>query len=331
MKRQLFARPAAARRALAFRVFSFVLVYTVAAALASAQVQFEKLADRVAIRIDGKPYADFFLSSDGNKPYVYPLRTASGIVVTRHFPMEKVEGETTDHPHQRGLFFSHGDINGFNFWATEPGSRSAKRPRMALKELVEVKGGAKSGTIRAVFDGLDPQGTAIMRETRAITFYSHPKLRIIDYDIRIEALGGKLTFRDTKEGTFGIRLATPLSEAKTGKMVNAEGQETEKNVWGKRSPWVDYFGQLDGQTVGVAIMDHPSNPRHPTYWHSRAYGLFAANAFGVRDFTGDKTKDGSMTIEPGQPVRFRYRVVIHPGDLAAANIPAIYKDYAGTK
>jgi hypothetical protein len=110
-------------------------------------------------------------------------------------------------------------------------------------------------------------------------------------------------------------------------MVNAEGQETEKNVWGKRSAWVDYYGQVDGQTVGVAIMDHPSNPRHPTYWHSRAYGLFAANPFGVRDFTADKSQDGSMTIEPGQRLTFRYRVVIHPGDARSADIAALYARY----
>lgn len=141
----------------------------------------------------------------------------------------------------------------------------------------------------------------------------------------------KLTFGDTKEGTFGIRLATSMTEAKGGRMVNAEGKETEKNVWGKRSPWADYYGQVDGETVGVAIFDHPSNPRHPTYWHSRAYGLFATNIFGVRDFTGDKSKDGSMSVEPGQPLRFRYRVVIHPGDARAANIAALYKEYASRK
>jgi hypothetical protein len=94
---------------------------------------------------------------------------------------------------------------------------------------------------------------------------------------------------------------------------------------------VDYFGQLDGKTVGVAIMDNPSNPRYPTYWHSRNYGLFAANPFGLRDFTGDKTKDGSMKIEKGQRLRFRYRVVIHPGDLNSANIAGLYKKYAAGK
>jgi hypothetical protein len=101
-------------------------------------------------------------------------------------------------------------------------------------------------------------------------------------------------------GTFGIRLATPIEEDKgAGNMTNAEGAKGEKRVWGKRSAWVDYSGPVDGETVGVAIFDNPTNPRHPTYWHSRGYGLHAANIFGVHDFTGDAAQDDSMTIESG--------------------------------
>lgn len=310
-----------------------------------AQVQFTQGKDRISIEIDGKPYSDFFLSADGNKPYVYPLRTASGVIVTRHFPMEEFPGETKDHPHHRGMFFSHGDVNGFNFWATEataPGAGAKKavasiesasrRASMALKKVVQLKNGSKSGTIQAIFDGLDPQGKPILRETRTLTFFSDPKLRTIDYDIKIDALE-KLKFADTKEGTFGIRLATSMTEdAKLGgRMVNAEGKETEKEVWGKRSAWLDYSGPVDGQTVGVLVMDHPTNPRHPTYWHTRAYGLLGANAFGVHDFLNDKTQDGSMTVESGQSVRFRYRVVIHPGNVHAIDAPALFQQFAAVK
>jgi hypothetical protein len=314
----------------------------------AAQVRFTQKDDRIAIEIDGKHYTDFFLSADGNKPYVYPLRTASGVIVTRHYPMEEFPGETKDHPHHRGMFFSHGDINGINFWATEPPSpessaagkkKSSKsgpprlqRGSMALKKVAQLKNGDKSGTIQAIFEGRDASGKPIMTETRTLTFHSDPKLRIVDYDINIKAVEN-LKFNDTKEGTFGIRLASSMAEnAKLGgRMVNAEGKETEKEVWGKRSAWVDYFGPVDGQTVGVLVMDHPSNPRHPTYWHSRAYGLLAANAFGVRDFLNDKTQDGTMVVEPGQSVRFRYRIVIHPGDVSAVGAPALFKKFAAVK
>jgi hypothetical protein len=295
-----------------------------------AQVKFAQEADRIQVEIDGKHYTTFYLAPGGNKPYVYPLSTASGIVVTRHFPMEAFPGETKDHPHHRGMFFSHGEVNGYNFWATEPGTNSAKAGRMVLKKVLEAKGGQKAGTVSALFTAEDPKGEPLMSETRTITFYSDPHLRAIDYEARIDAIE-RLVFGDTKEGTFGIRLATSMTEDQGGRMVNAEGKETEKNVWGKRSPWVDYFGPVDGQTVGVAIFDNPSNPRSPTYWHSRAYGLFATNPFGVRDFTGDKSQDGSMTVEPGKTVRFRYRVVIHPGDSHTAGIGQLYDQYAAGK
>ena len=83
--------------------------------------------------------------------------------------------------------------------------------------------------------------------------------------------------------------------------------------------------------AGVVVFDHPGNPRHPTYWHARAYGLFATNIFGVHDFENDKARDGSLTIRPGQPLRFRFRVVIHPGDANAAGIREIFNQYAAMK
>jgi hypothetical protein len=304
-----------------------------------AQVRLTHSSDRVAVEIDGKPFTEFFVSADVNKPYLHPLRSASGKIVTRQFPMQLVEGERRDHPHHRGLWFTHGDVNGFDFWANENSQRGARKGRVLLKKIVDLKDGKKSGTIVAVFDWLDPQGNPVITETRKMIFYSEPSLRTIDFDITLTAVP-KVTFGDTKEGTFAIRLASALEEdpkgapatpKRTGLMRNAEGATTEKQVWGKRSPWVDYSGDIDGERLGIAIFDHPGNPRHPTYWHSRAYGLFAANPFGVRDFENDKSKNGSMTLEPGQSLRFRYRVIIHPGDFAAAAIPAQYERYAKTK
>lgn len=304
-----------------------------------AQVKLTHSSDRISVEIDGKPFTEFFVSADVNKPYLHPLRSASGKIVTRQFPMQLVEGERRDHPHQRGLWFTHGDVNGYDFWANENSQKGPKKGRVLLKKIVDLKDGKKSGTIVAIFDWLDPQGNPVLTETRKMIFYSEPSLRTIDFDINLTAVP-KVTFGDTKEGTFAIRIAPSLEEdpkgapatpKRTGMMRNAEGATTEKQVWGKRSPWVDYSGEIDGEKLGIAIFDHPGNPRYPTYWHSRAYGLFAANPFGVRDFENDKSKNGSMTLEPGQSVRFRYRVITHPGDFQTAAIPAQYERYAKTK
>ena len=307
---------------------------------AVAQVKIAQNADRISVDIDGKPFTELFVGPETPKPYLHPLRSASGKIVTRAYPMANVAGESTDHPHHRGLTFSHDDVNGFQFWSNEASEKNEKTGKIVLKKIEALKSGKDSGSLSVTFDWLNPQGKAILSESRTMVFYSNPTLRTTDFDINLRALDQKVTFGDTKEGTFSIRLAAGLEEPtknslpspkRTGQMVNAEGATGEKNVWGRRSNWVDYAGELEGEKLGIAIFDHPGNPKHPTYWHSRSYGLFAANPFGERDFYNDKTRDGSLTIEPGKALRFRYRVVIHPGDSITGNIAELCKKYAGGK
>jgi hypothetical protein len=128
-----------------------------------------------------------------------------------------------------------------------------------------------------------------------------------------------VTFGDTKEGAFAIRLAEPFTEKKGGRMVDADGRATMKNVWGKRSNWVDYTADLGGEKLGVAILDHTSNPRHPTYWHARDYGLFALNPFGRNAFD-DKLEESKWKLAKGEKLAFRWMVVVHPGDADVAKI-----------
>lgn len=327
------------------RTRTLALLLCLVPAAAAAQVKITKGEQQIAVEIGGQPFTDFYIQGPNlTRPYLHPLRTASGKIVNRSFPAGQVPGETTDHPHHAGLFYGHGDVNGFNYWAvqnvpTPPSKATPTFGRIVLKGEPSVKSGKDTGTIDVVFTWLKPDGGPLMTETRRMTFHSHPMLRIIDFDFDFAAIE-KTVFRDTKEGTFALRMATVLEEqaarlkagppARTGKLVNAQGAEGEPNVWGKRSEWVDYSGVLDGEKVGVVMMDHPSNPRHPTYWHSRGYGLHSINPFGVSDFLNDKTQNGSLTLEPGQHVRFRYRVIIHPGR-GPERIAELYQQFAQTK
>ncbi len=322
-----------------------------------AQVKFTQSAGKIDIEINGKPFSTFYVGAEAPKPYLAPLRTADGTVITRGYPMEKIEGETRDHPHHRGLWFTYGDVNKIDFWANEinlpmpappptrqggPAGAAKKAPArppveplkhglVVLDKIEKVKGGKKEGVIQASFIWQTETKAPLLKEERKMTFHAGKELRVMDFDFTLTALD-KATFIDTKEGFFAIRLNDKLREGRgTGKMTNAEGKTGEKEVWGKASPWVDYSGTLDGKPLGVAIMDHPSSFRYPTYWHARAYGLFAANAFGLHDFYNDKTKDGSYTLEKGQSMHFRYRVVIHPGDAQAADIAKQFEAWSKTK
>jgi hypothetical protein len=280
--------------------------------------------DRVDVSIDGQPFTTLFYGEATSMPFLSPLRAPSGVIVTRRWPMEEVKGESRDHPHHQGLWFNHGNVNGVNFW--EHAGRNAPFGHIVTDKITVAKGGAKSGEIALEARWVDSADKVVLRENRRMTFSGDAKARIVDVDITLTAGDQPVKFGDTKEGTFGIRLSDQLTEKPgTGTMTNAEGATKMKNVWGKPSPWVDYSGTVDGQAVGVAIFDHSKNPKHPTTWHARDYGLFAANPFGDHDFYNDKTKDGSVTVEPGKTIRFRYRVVIHPGDTATAKIADMYK------
>jgi hypothetical protein len=304
---------------------------------AAAQVKISGGPEKIAVEIDGKPFTDFYVAgADVTKPYLHPLRTASGIYVTRMWPMEKVAEEASiakpDHQHQRGLWFAHDSVivHGvkLDFWNNEASYKTPDRGKISLAKLGRVSGGKHKGTIAATFDWTDLAGRKVLTESRVMTFYAGPTLRIVDFDITLAPVE-QVTFGDGKDGVFGIRMRPVLQEAGgTGHIVNADGLEGEKQAWGKPSNWCDYWGEVNGEKVGIAILDNPENPRHPVRWHVRGYGLFAANPFGLSVFTGDKSQDGAITVEPGKTLRFRYRVIVHPGDVKTAGIADQWQRYA---
>ena len=91
--------------------------------------------------------------------------------------------------------------------------------------------------------------------------------------------------------------------------------------------WCDYSGVVEGTPVGIAVFDHTSNPRYPTYWHVRNYGLMTTNIFGTGTFEGDPSKDGSYTMKNGEEMNFRFRVLIHTGDAATGQVAQKYHDF----
>ncbi len=325
-----------------------LLVFTIflaCAFLAGADetVKFQKQADSVEVLIGGKPFTTYYFGASSPKPYLHPLRSAQGTVVTRGFPMRTdIPGEVRDHPHHRAMFFAHGNINGIDFWGEGPPTKAAQTAngvyyptagelptgRTVFQKLDEVKSHGQSGTLKAEFELVGPDGKAIGSESQEYTFSGDASTRVIDCTFTLTADKGiALKMGDTKEGTFAIRVVNGLSKPGV-KMLNSEGKVGEDQIWGKRANWVDYSGEVEGESLGIAIFDNPANIKHPTYWHARDYGLFAVNPFGEHDFYHDPKRDGSVTIAPGESLTFRYRVVIHHGDAAAAQIAAAYSRYA---
>ena len=292
-----------------------------------AQVKFAPVAvtDKdISVSVDGKPFTVFHYGGANNKPYLAPLRSASGKVVTRGFPMENIPGESRDHLHHTGLWFSYDDVNGVKFWENDPSYTKPNIGRIVVRST-EWKDGDASGVLRAIMEWRDPTGQVLLVENRDMIFYSDPKLRIIDFHITLTA-AQDVTFGDTKEGAFAIRLHDSFTEKKGGKMVDADGRTGMVNVWGKRSNWVDYTAEVGGERLGVAIFDNPKNPHSPTYWHARDYGLFSLNPFGQNAFD-ESAAENKTKLAIGQKLTFRWRVLIHPGDAVSGGVAQLYKEY----
>ncbi len=309
-------------------------------------VELKRSGNRIDVLIGGKPFSTYYFGPEAPKPYLHPLRSARGTIVTRGFPMvNDIPGESRDHPHHRAMYFAHGDISGIDFWSEaafeektpvvvkgkQYSSENLPKGRTVFRKLEEMRSGPDSGSIRASFDLVGPDGKAMGSETQAYRFRGDESTGTIDCEFTIHAdHGGPLKMGDTKEGTFAIRVVKELEEPQVH-MLNSNGGVGEKEIWGKRADWVDYSGTVKDEKLGIAIFDNPANPKHPTFWHARGYGLFAVNPFGEHDFYNDPKRDGSITIPAGASLTFRYRVRIHPGDATEAKITEAYQRYAEKK
>ena len=295
---------------------------TVAACAAPAAVTIDERESGFEVRLDGEPFTTY-LHRHAPKPILFPLLAPGERPVTRSWPMAEVEGEQRDHPHHQSLWFAHGDVNGFDFWSNRDDRAHV------VHEAVLGRGDAWLST-RNLWLG---DGAVVCTEERTLRFARTEQGRTIDLGFTLIASHGPVLFGDTKEGTLALRLHPALrlrGALAAGHCLNSEGLR-DGDCWGKRARWVCYWGPIDGATVAVSILDHPSNPRHPTWWHARDYGLFAANPFGVHDFEGRPAGSGDLRLEAGERVTFRYRLLISDGEAEAPRLESAFAEFAARR
>ncbi|MCA9177552.1 MAG: PmoA family protein [Planctomycetales bacterium] len=298
----------------------------------AADVKIVQSEGKATVTIDGKLFTEYVFTGH-SKPILYPILGPHQTPMTRNYPMQEgVDNEAKDHPHHKSLWFTHDDVNKVRFWMEYPGGKD-QAPGKIIQQSMKVDG----NRIVTQNNWTASDGKVVCTDERVVSFGANDVGRYIDYQVTLKASNGQVVIGDTKEGTMGIR-TNPLlrlqadekrgNHTAKGQAVNSEGVEGTA-IWGKRAKWVDYWAPVEGHTVGVAIFDHPTNPRHPTWWHARAYGLVAANPFGISDFEKKPEGTGNMTLKPGDEVTFRYRFLFHEGDVKQADIPAQYDAFAG--
>jgi hypothetical protein len=279
------------------------------------------------ISVGGRPFTTYRYGDDFlDKPVFYPIVSPNGARVNREYPMvEKVPGESADHPHHQSVFFTYDEVNGTNFWNPERTGR-----RIQQREA-RVEGSA----IVASLDWKDKDGRVLLDETKRATFGGASDVFWLDHASTLRAPTVAVSMGDTKEGAFGIRLNDTLKElGGSGRYVNAEGLETAANVWGKTSPWVAIRGAVTDRTgrhdVTVAIFAHPSGLNHPPYWHARDYGLFAVNPFARKGY--DPSAPERITrLAVGGQLTVRFRLAVYSGQVNKARLDRDYQLFATSR
>jgi hypothetical protein len=332
------------------------------AVLASAALLPARAADPADVTIKVEPgHIDFRAGSElvGRyhtaesvaKPYFWPLNGPGGAPVTRAWPMEKGKpGESTDHVHQKSAWFCHGDVipegmelkhkikgvEGVDFWAEAKG-----HGRIVCTGVEVPRFSGNRGSVRTRNEWQTADGVKILDEDRTLHLIDFGKARLIVFEIDLHASMVPITFGDTKEGSMGIRISDQIVEERRenkkpvkgpGKLENAEGKVGEKACWGQVSAWCDYSGPIDGQTVGLAILSDANNP-YPACWHSRGYGLMAANPFG-RDKSGYPAMKGRtdlVRLAKGEHLKLRYGLLIHTGDAKEGKVAEYYAEFNKAK
>ncbi|WP_316821858.1 PmoA family protein [Pedobacter gandavensis] len=302
----------------------------------SRRVSFQphKNGKQININVDGKFFSSFIYPDSLEKPILYPLQTASGLTLTRGFPLQTRDQERTDHPHHVGLWLNYESVNGLDFWNNSYNIPKAKKNKYGWIRGIKVTGytsGSQKGELSYTANWERQDRHVLLQEKTTFIISGTKNTRTIDRITRLTAVKDTVKFKDVKDGMIALRVTKELEmpSNQTAEFTDSQGNRTKvsasgngangdyltsagkkgNDAWGTRANWCLLAGVKDQQDVSIAIIDHPKNPGYPTYWHARDYGLFAANPLGQQVFSNGK-ENLNLSLSPGQSVTFRYRILI---------------------
>jgi VCBS repeat-containing protein len=318
-------------------------------------VRLERLDEqhKVNVYINGSLFTTYQYPSDLEKPFLFPVYAPNGSVITRGFPLAPRQGERIDHPHQVGIWFNHGNINGLDFWNNSsaiPADKKESYGHIAVQKIIKAESG-KKGILEVTADWKDNKGNTLLTENTKYIFSAGKSSRTIDHITALTAVNGPITINDNKEGLFAIRVdrafEMPSNESLiftdekgnpatvkatdntgvTGMYTSSQGLKGDA-VWGTRNNWVLLTGAKDNTTITFGIFDHPENPGYPAYAHARGYGLFSLNNLGQNAY--DPKQDKKVwNLAKGESITLRHRFYVQSGsELTTEKANKIFKQFS---
>ncbi|HWJ92854.1 MAG TPA: PmoA family protein [Flavisolibacter sp.] len=340
--------------------FLFVFLFSASIVFAQRSKGFSfverKGENKIDVLYKGKLLTSYCYFDSVFKPFLFPLNTTDGITVTRGFPIAPRAGERTDHPHHTGMWMNYESVNGLDFWNNSTAIAPAKRNLYGTirhDQVLSKKTDGNQATLVVTANWLHPDGHVIMKEKTDYLFKVKLGDLIIERSTTLTANEAVL-FKDAKDGFFAIRVARELempsnqadvfldaqgnkttvpqmnNAGVTGMYISSEGIRGD-SVWSTKGRWCMLKGTKEGKQITIGIMDHPSNPGYPAYWHARGYGLFAVNPLGKQIFSNGK-EQFNFALRPNESVNFKYQVLIRSGkQTTAAEMNKLTDEFAKRK
>ena len=243
----------------------------------------------------------------GLRPYIHPLRGPDG---TACF----TEDSPGHHPWQHGIETGFHGVNGCEFWE-DPGQRPGKAigsieastPRIVHSDH-------PCWNVDAVWRHTD--GGLIFVEQQTWSMRRVEELIYLDLEWRMRAIRS-VRIEQMTYGGFFVRM--PYREAIGADVINAAGLKDD-DCEQKQAEWVDLFMPLERSDVGggITICDHPSNPAHPAHWRVDS----------TRGINPSPCLPGPIELSDSDLMRHCYRLLLHSGPLAPAEIHRHWEAYA---
>jgi hypothetical protein len=297
----------------------------------------KKDQQQVDVLYNGKLMTAYCFYDSSRKPILFPVNTVDGITVTRSYPFKMVAGERTDHPHHTGIWLNYESVNGLDFWNNSTAIAPERRDHYGTilhEKVTDSNLNGNSASLSVTAKWVRPDKKVLLNEKTTFNFSVKSNDFIIDRITTLTATDTTVVFKDVKDGMFAIRVArelelpsrekssfvdnmgnitqvTPSGADVSGMYYSSSGLKGD-SVWSSKGKWVMLTGKKDGKDITIGILDHPSNIGYPAYWHARGYGLFSVNPLGRKIFSNGK-EELNLTLQRGQQVTFRYRVIIHSG------------------
>jgi hypothetical protein len=214
-----------------------------------------------------------------------------------------------NYPHHSSLFFGCDRVNGGNYW----------QEGLERGQIISIRADIiESGNDKVIIENeciwRRPNASAPIKDTRKITITAPSNdIYQIDFDVTLEMLMDVI-IEKTNHSLFSGRMDADLAVINGGTMINSNGEKGEKETFGKKAAWIDFYGKRGDKQEGMAIMQHPSNEWYPAPWFTRDYGFFSPTPMYWPQ------NDKETVLKKGQTIKLKYRVLVHSGDTSNAKI-----------